>query len=124
MPPLASELGFTSSLLTTLRASRAKLDAYVEDQMEQADAAAAAHQARVSQEQTLVDAQVSNLLAVELERGLNLHAENDDAVGLAKRRAELARRQGELEQEIEELQEQHKEREKKLRGESVLANES
>ena len=119
MPPLASsdQLGFTSSLLTTLRESRAQLDAFIDDQMEQADAAAAAHEARVSQEQTLVDAQVSNLLAVELERGLNLREGNkDNTIGLAKRREELARQQDGLKQEIDELQAKVSEQKKELKG--------
>lgn len=121
MPPFASsdQLGFTGSLLTTLRESRAKLDAFVDDQMEQADAAAAAHEARVAQEQTLVDAQVSNLLEVELERGLNVNNKggNDDStIGLAKRREELKQKQDKVKNEIEGLQAKHAEREKDLKG--------
>lgn len=121
MPPFASsdQLGFTGSLLTTLRDSRARLDAFIDDQMEQADAAAAAHEARVAQEQTLVDAQVSNLLEVELERGLNVNnnsGNEDSAVGLAKRREELARQQDGVKQEIECLQTKQDEKEKDLKG--------
>ena len=119
MPPFASsdQLGFTGSLLTTLRESRAKLDAFVDDQMEQADAAAAAHEARVAQEQTFVDTQVSNLLQVELERGLNVDNKNkESAVGLAKRREELARQQDGVKQEIQSLQAKQTEQEKNLKG--------
>lgn len=120
MPPHASshyELGFTSSLLTTLRDSRAKLDAFIDDEMEQADAAAAAHEARVAQEQTLVDSQVSTLLQLELERGMSGGNNNDkDAVGLAKRRQELARQQEDVQKEIAELQAKQTEQEKDLKG--------
>jgi hypothetical protein len=118
MPPHASthyELGFTSSLLTTLRDSRAKLDAFIDDEMEQADAAAAAHEARVAQEQTLVDAQVSTLLQLELERGMS-GGNTKDAVGLAKRRQELARQQEDVQKEIAELQAKQTEQEKDLKG--------
>jgi len=123
MPPLAStdQLGFTGSLLTTLRDSRAKLDAFIDDQMELADQRAAEHEARVAQEQTLVDAQVSNLLEVELERGLNVNktGSEDNTVGLAKRREELARQQEEVRQEVEGLQATQTEREKDLKGKGL-----
>lgn len=123
MPPFASpdQLGFTGSLLTTLRESRAKLDAFIDDQMEQADAAAAAHEARVAQEQTFVDAQVSNLLQVELERGLYENGGNNEkAVGLAKRREELARQQDGVKQEIQSLQAKQTEQEKNLKGKYTI----
>eukprot|EP00544_Gedaniella_sp_CCMP2646_P006118 CAMPEP_0202497394 /NCGR_PEP_ID=MMETSP1361-20130828/22663_1 /ASSEMBLY_ACC=CAM_ASM_000849 /TAXON_ID=210615 /ORGANISM="Staurosira complex sp., Strain CCMP2646" /LENGTH=244 /DNA_ID=CAMNT_0049128983 /DNA_START=27 /DNA_END=761 /DNA_ORIENTATION=+ len=119
MPPFASpdQLGFTGSLLTTLRESRAKLDAFIDDQMEQADAAAAAHEARVAQEQTFVDAQVSNLLQVELERGLYENGGNNEkAVGLAKRREELARQEDGVKHEIQSLQAKQTEQEKNLKA--------
>jgi len=124
MPPFASsdQLGFTGSLLTTLRDSKAKLDAFIDDQMEQADAAAAAVEARVAQEQTLVDAQVSNLLEVELERGLNVNNEggnDDNTVGLAKRREELARKQDGTKQEIGVLKAKQTQREKDLKGKNA-----
>lgn len=122
MPPFAAssnQLGFTGSLLTTLRESRAKLDAFVDDQMEQADAAAAAHETRVAQEQSLVDSQVSNLLQVELERGLHVKNE-ENAVGLAKRRKELARQQDGVQQEIQSLLEKQTEQEKNLKGKTTM----
>lgn len=122
MPPFASsdqQLGFTSSLLTTLRDSRAKLDAFIDDQMEKTDGEASAHEARCAQEQTLVDAQVSNLLEVELERGMNVNnneGNEDSRVGLAKRREELAHQQDVVKEEIEGLQAKQTEKEKNLKG--------
>lgn len=116
MPPFASSThqpGFSGSLLKTLRDSRAKIDAFCESQMEQADAAAAAHEARVAQEQTLVDTQVSTLLELELERGIG---DDKNEVGLAKRRQELAQKQQQVQQEIEELHAKEKEREEDLKG--------
>jgi Leucine-rich repeat (LRR) protein len=101
------------------------LDAWADDQMEQADAAAAAHEARVSQEQACIDSQIQELLAVELERGLNLNIpasnENSNNISntsesLAKRRAELDREQDDLRKEISELQEKHSKREKEIQG--------
>jgi hypothetical protein len=116
MPPLSSSLGFTSDLIVSLRHSRAALDAWAEDQMEQADAAAAAHEAKVSQDQTCIDIQVNELLAVELERGLNVKESSSNSASLAKRRAELACEQEGLSKEIEELQEKHSKREEEIQG--------
>lgn len=97
------------------------LDAWAEDQMEQADAAAAAHEARVSQEQACIDSQIQELLAVELERGLtNISSYSDNnkngSESLAKRRAELDREQDDLSKEISELQEKHTKREEEIQG--------
>lgn len=119
MPPFAShdQLGFTGSLLTTLRESRAQLDAFIDDQMEQADAAAAAHEARVAQEQSLVDKRVAMLFEVELERGLDMkEGSKDNAVGLAKRREELSSQHEGLQKEIDGLQAEQSKREKELKG--------
>ena len=116
MPPFSSSLGFTSDLIVRLSQSRAALDIWAEDQMEQADAAAAAHEAKVSQEQTCIDVLVNELLAVELERGLNVNEHSRNSASLAKRRAELASEQEGLSKEIEELQETHKKREKEIQG--------
>ena len=84
--------------------------------MEQADAAAAVHEAKVSQEQTCIDILVNELLALELERGLNVKEHSSNSVSLAKRRAELACEQEELSKEIDKLQETHKKREKEIQG--------
>jgi Leucine-rich repeat (LRR) protein len=94
------------------------LDAWAEDQMEQADAAAAAHEAQVSQEQACIDAQIQELLAVELERGLSIpsSSKNNNSDSLAKRRAELDREQDGLSKEISELQEKYSKREKVIQG--------
>jgi hypothetical protein len=72
-------------------------------------------EARVAQEQTLVDAQVSTLLQLELERGMS-GGNTKDAVGLAKRRQELARQQEDVQKEIAELQAKQTEQEKDLKG--------
>lgn len=84
--------------------------------MEQADATAAVHEAKVSQEQTCIDILVNELLAVELERGLNVKEHSSNSVSLAKRRTELACEQEELSKEIDELQETYKKREKEIQG--------
>jgi hypothetical protein len=68
-----------------------------------------------------VDSQVSNLLQVELERGL-AHVKNEEnAVGLAKRRNELARQQDGVQQEIQSLLlEKQTEQEKNLKGKTTM----
>lgn len=121
--------GFTSSLLTTLKTSRAQIDAYVETQMEQADVAAASYEARRQHQQQGIDEQVASLLAVQLQRGLhvkeqhsnNNKEESDENEGLAKRREELSQQQEGLKEEIEKLQVKHEEREKHVQGVCVHA---
>jgi exonuclease VII large subunit len=105
--------------MMSLRDSRSILDAWAEDQMEQADAAAAAHEAQVSQDQACIDSQIQELLAVELERGLNVSSQSNtsnNSESLAKRRAELAREQDDLRKEISELQEKHTQRQEEIQG--------
>lgn len=119
MPPYSSQLGFTSSLLTTLRESRAQVDAFVESEKERCDQQCVQHEARVAQEQALVDSQVSSLLELELERGLSNNNDsnnNDNNKGLLKRRQELQRQQEEVKQEIASLQNTQTKRQEELKG--------
>mmetsp|Transcript_11394 Transcript_11394/g.15954 ORF Transcript_11394/g.15954 Transcript_11394/m.15954 type:complete len:250 (+) Transcript_11394:97-846(+) len=112
MPPLNEDVsGFSSSLKTTLMASRAKLDAFVEDQKARADAATEEHEQNIIEEQSQIDTHVETLHSVQLERGMkvadsgvNSDTNNETDGGIAKRRQEMQDQQCALENDIESLQ--------------------
>mmetsp|Transcript_774 Transcript_774/g.1211 ORF Transcript_774/g.1211 Transcript_774/m.1211 type:complete len:250 (+) Transcript_774:116-865(+) len=112
MPPLNEDVsGFSSSLKTTLMASRAKLDAFVEDQKARADAATEAYEQNLIEEQSQIDTHIEALHSVQMERGMkvagngvNSESNNESDGGIAKRRQELRDRQCAFENDIESLQ--------------------
>jgi hypothetical protein len=118
-------LGFTHSLLSTLRTTRAQVDAYVETQMEQADLAYLNYEAKLAQEQQQIQDAVEQLVCVQQERGLNRTDEtayNNNSTStknssLAARREQLSTQQTTLKEEIDKLQEKQTEREKHVEGE-------
>jgi hypothetical protein len=121
MPPFSESnisLGFTSSLLDTLRTSRVKLDAYVEDQKSSVGATVAAHEEMVRQEQTSIDQQVQNLLALQQDRGsVSSHANaSNQPEGLMQRKNELNNQKNKMKEEVTKLQEEHAKRERNLEG--------
>ena len=121
MPPLNDDVsGFSSSLKTTLMASRAKLDAFVEEQKARADAAAEDHEHKVAEEQSNIDARVETFHSVQLERGmkvaLNSDSKNETDGGIAKRRQEMQERQIVYEKDIEALQKDVQIKETQLKG--------
>lgn len=99
----------------SLEESRVKLDVWAEAQKEQADAIASAYEARRLKEQAAIDSQVSELLEVELERGLRANG-SESTLNLAKRRTQLLQEQHGLEEEIDFLQQQHSKREAEVQG--------
>ena len=121
MPPLNDDVsGFSSSFKTTLMASRAKLDAFVEEQKARADAAAEDHEHKVAEEQSNIDARVETFHSVQLERGmkvaLNSDSKNETDGGIAKRRQEMQERQIVYEKDIEALQKDVQIKETQLEG--------
>jgi beta-glucosidase-like glycosyl hydrolase len=114
--------GFTHSLLSTLRTTRAQVDAYVETQKEQADLAYLNYEAKLAQEQQEIDAAVEQLVCVQQERGLNntKHETTNNTTAsssLAARREQLSTQQATLKEEIDKLREKQTQREKHVEGE-------
>jgi hypothetical protein len=117
MPPLSQDitLGFSSSLLETLRASRAKVDAFVESQNAAVDSQVIAHNERVSQEQALIDEQLRNLTTLKQERGLC--SGNDNPIdGLAQRTDELFSQRNKLREKVNKLEDDRMKQQSELEG--------
>ena len=117
MPPFGQDItmGFTSSLLETLKVSRSKVDSFVEAQNAAVDSQVIAHNKRVSQEQALIDEQAKNLTTLQLERGLSA-ANADPVEGLVQRKEELFSQQNELKEQIKKLEDERAKRQKDLEG--------
>jgi len=114
MPPFNEDvsLGFTSSLLETLKASRVKVRAFVEAQNAAVDSEVVAYNQKVSQEQSLIDQLADSLEALKLERGLA--AADETPEGLVQRKEEMLAQQNKLKEQIEKLDKERSKRQKDL----------
>ena len=111
--------GFTSSLLATLNASRAKVERWVQHEKTKADAIAEEYRKQFSREQAQIDTKVTTLLALQLERGLAVSSERDDkdiSDSIAVRKSALEEQRSSLESELEKLREEYTSREKRVQG--------
>mmetsp|Transcript_113085 Transcript_113085/g.316008 ORF Transcript_113085/g.316008 Transcript_113085/m.316008 type:complete len:257 (+) Transcript_113085:84-854(+) len=113
------QTGFTSSLLDKLVVSRSKVEEWVQHEKAKADKVAEAYRQQLMQEQAQIDTKVTNLLAVQLERGLSVKnegEENDEnAESIAKRKVALEEQRNMLESEVEKLQTEYQTREKRVK---------
>lgn len=121
------QTGFTSSLLDKLVVSRSKVEEWVQHEKAKADKVAEAYRQQLMQEQTQIDTKVTNLLAVQLERGLSVKnegEENDEnAESIAKRKVALEEQRNMLESEVEKLQTEYQTREKRVKGEWPMSSD-
>ena len=111
--------GFTSSLLATLNASRAKVENWVQHEKTKADKIVKEYRNQFSREQAQIDSKVTTLLALQLERGLavsNDREDNDNSESIAMRKTALEEQRSSLESELEKLREEYASREKRVRG--------
>lgn len=67
------QTGFTSSLMNTIVVSKSKFNDWVGVQKAKIDKDAETYRQQLEHEQQAIDALVTNLLGVQLERGLNFH---------------------------------------------------
>jgi hypothetical protein len=131
MPPLLSstfgaqydvrpQTGFTRGLMDSILVSKSKLKQWAEFEKAKADKVAEEYRQQLLQEQATIDAKVTSLLAVQLERGLNVQGKNDDddqAESIATRKKALEEQRAALEVEIVKLQTEYQNREKRVQGE-------
>jgi hypothetical protein len=116
------QTGFSSELLDKLVMSRSKVEEWVQHEKAKADKVAEDYRQQLMQEQAKVDTKVTNLLAVQLERGLNMKSEgeeNDNSESLAKKKVALEEQRTMLESEVEKLEKERQNREKRVKGESA-----
>ena len=126
----ASVLGFTSSLLSTLKSSQHKFDDWVQTQRERADAAAAAHNDLVEAQRAEIEGLEAELEAIRANLGVGGGAgageENDEAAeakgdandgSIARQREQMKQRQAEIERSIADLHLRQGEKQRELEGE-------
>jgi hypothetical protein len=135
MPPLSEhvplggystvrpQIGFTSSLTDSLVACRSKMQKWAENEKAKADQVAESYRQSLLQEQASIDSQMTTLLAVQLERGLNVDqqqnsSDNQIESSISTRKQVLEEQRKVLEVEISKLQTEYQNREKRVRGES------
>ena len=129
----ASVLGFTSSLLSTLKSSQHKFDDWVQTQRERADAAAAAHNDLVEAQRAEIEGLEAELEAIRANLGVGGGAgageENDEAAeaegdandgSIARQREQMKQRQAEIERSIADLHLRQGEKQRELEGEFLL----
>jgi hypothetical protein len=120
------QTGFTSGLMDTILVSKSNVQRWAEFEKAKADTVAESYRQNLMQEQASIDSQVTSLLAVQMERGLNVHSDDsniesniddDKSESLANRKKALEGQQAELEAETMKLQTEHQKREKRVLGE-------
>ncbi|KAL3917634.1 MAG: hypothetical protein SGILL_004624 [Bacillariaceae sp.] len=106
----SSSLGFTSNLMETIAVSKSKMNEWARHEKAKADATAESYRQRLMQEQAVIDAKSTELLAVQMERGMKLEAQNDDdasqdtADNIASRKQALEEETSAVQMEIMKLQ--------------------
>ena len=128
----ASVLGFTSSLLSTLKSSQHKFDDWVQTQRERADAAAAAHNDLVEAQRAEIEGLEAELEAIRANLGVGggggAGEDNDEAAeaegdandgSIARQREQMKQRQAEIERSIADLHLRQGEKQRELEGEFV-----
>ena len=126
----ASVLGFTSSLLSTLKSSQHKFDDWVQTQRERADAAAAAHNDLVEAQRAEIEGLEAELEAIRANLGVGgsggAGEDNDEAAeakgdandgSIARQREQMKQRQAEIERSIADLHLRQGEKQRELEGE-------
>ena len=125
----ASVLGFTSSLLDTLKASQHKFDDWVQSQRDRADAAAAAHNDLVDAQRAEIEGLEAELEAIRANLGVggggggeeDSKAKGDANDGsIARQREQMKQRQAEIERSIADLHLRQGEKQRELEGEFFL----
>jgi len=125
----ASVLGFTSSLLDTLKASQHKFDDWVQSQRDRADAAAAAHNDLVDAQRAEIEGLEAELEAIRANLGVggggggeeDSKAKGDANDGsIARQREQMKQRQAEIERSIADLHLRQGEKQRELEGELAL----
>lgn len=122
-----SVLGFTSSLLDTLKSSQHKFDDWVQTQRDRADAAAAAHDDLVEAQRAEIEGLEAELAAIRDNLGVGGNGAGEEAPdsandgSIARQREQMKQRQAEIERSIADLHLRQREKQRELEGKSGLA---
>ncbi|KAG7361399.1 chromosome segregation protein Spc25 [Nitzschia inconspicua] len=69
----STSIGFSSALLETIAVSKLKMEGWAQNEMAKADAVAESYRQRLLQEQAEIDARSTELLAIQMERGMRIN---------------------------------------------------
>ena len=122
-----SVLGFTSSLLDTLKSSQHKFDDWVQTQRDRAAAAAAAHDDLVEAQRAEIEGLEAELAAIRDNLGVGGNGAGEETPdsandgSIARQREQMKQRQAEIERSIADLHLRQREKQRELEGESGLA---
>jgi hypothetical protein len=122
--PRATTVGITTSLMNTLVVSRSKMQQWAEFEKAKADKVAESYRLHLIEEQAAIDEQATNLLSVQLERGLKVvdGDESHDNIdiqdnNIVTKKKDLEEEKVSLEGEISRLEQEFENREKRVSGE-------
>jgi len=127
--PLTTTVGFTSSLMNTLVVSRSKMQQWAEFEKAKADKVAESYRLTLIAEQAAIDEQATNILSVQLERGLKVSDEDEsrDNVdvqdnNIVTKKKDLEEEKVSLEEEISKLEQEFENREKRVSDTAMEEN--
>lgn len=113
------QTGFSSVLMDKLVASRSRIEEWVQHEKAKAEQAAEEYRQQLMQEKAEIEKKKTDLLAVQLERGLSVkndEDEHDNAESIANRKSALEEQRAKLESEVEKLKGEYQTREKRVQG--------
>ena len=121
----ASSLGFTSNLMETIAVSKSKMEEWARHEKAKADAVAEAYRQRLMQEQAVIDAKSTELLAVQMERGMKLETADDEASqntadNIASRKQALEEETSAVQMEIMKLKTEKENRQERVKSKNFL----
>jgi uncharacterized protein YdaT len=113
--------GFTSSLMNSIIMSKSKMSEWAEMEKAKADTVAETYSQTLQQEQASIDAQATDLLSLQIERGLHVQQNEEEmsdrkSESIAARKKALEEKQAMLESEIIKLQTECEYRNKRVKG--------
>lgn len=120
-------LGFTAGLMDHLRISKSKISKWTELEKAKADQVAESYKTKLVKEQSLIDALATDLLSIQLERGLNVENQNHNESSsssteeeydenIVTKTKELKDEMATLKVEVSKLEHEYENREKRLSG--------
>jgi Chromosome segregation protein Spc25 len=123
----AGVTGFSSALLETIAVSKSKMEEWAQREMAKADAVAESYHQRLLHEQAEIDARSTELLAIQMERGMKIAmdtataaaSEDESNDNIVSRKQALEEQATALQIEIMKLTTERDNRQRRIRGKIV-----
>lgn len=120
-----TQLGFTTGLIDQLRISKFKMQQWTEYEKSKIDQVAESYRTKLLEEQSSIDALATDLLSIQMERGLNVDNNHNDSSSkveeendenIVTKTKELEDEMSSLEVEVSKLEHEYGNREKRISG--------